>query len=286
MMDMRRSLVLAIMILISLSASAVAEDWQQANSEHFIVYFVHDGEFAKKVLEKAEVYYSDIADELGYPRYKEFWLWDKRVKIFIYPDHASFLKATGQPEWSWGVADYRHKQILSYAWSENFLESLLPHEMAHLIFRDFVGFEGEVPLWLDEGVAQWAEKAKRLEMKRMVKRLYRDDALLSLKDIMTLDIRNIRDKKKVYIRITRTKDGKQTSLIIDADNLVDTYYLQSFSLVGFLIEKYGSDNFAYFCRQLRDGKTLEEALRFAYPTYVRSLDELEEKWRKYLENSD
>jgi hypothetical protein len=53
--------------------------------------------------------------------------------------------------------------------------------------------------------------------------------------------------------------------------------------VGFLIEKYGSTSFADFCRQLRDGKSMEEAIKFAYSTHMKGLSEMEDKWRKYLE---
>ncbi|MCM8782368.1 MAG: hypothetical protein NC828_04890, partial [Candidatus Omnitrophica bacterium] len=148
-------------------------------------------------------------------------------------------------------------------------------------FRDFVGFKGEIPLWLDEGVAQWAEESKRQWMKFNIKQLFQKDSLLSLEDMMKLDIRII-DKDKVYIRPTRTKDGQKGVLLLSGDNLINTYYLQSVSLVGFLIEKYGSDRFADFCRQLRDGKTLEEALKTGYTVYICNLKELEDRWREYL----
>ncbi len=261
-----------------------AQDWQELKSEHFIVYFTQDQDtkFAHEVLDKAEVYYRNIASDLGYPRYSEFWLWDKRVKIYIYPDHASFLAATAQPQWSSGMADYKNKQIVSFLWSKGFLESLLPHEMAHLIFRDFVGFKGEIPLWLDEGVAQWAEEARREEMKFKVQQLFEKDSLLSLEDMMRLDIRNVTEKDRVYIRSTRTKENDKGVVFLSGDNLITTYYLQSVSVVGFLIEKYGSERFADFCRQLHDGKTIEEALKFAYPVYMRNLKELEDRWREYL----
>ena len=242
---------------------SLAQDWQELKSEHFIIYFTQDEKFAKDVLDKAEVYYRDIASDLGYSRYSEFWTWDKRVKIYIHPDQPSFLKATGQPDWSQGMADYQNKQIVSYAWSKGFLESLLPHEMAHLIFRDFVGFKGEVPLWLDEGVAQWAEKAKRQTVKAMVRQLLKQEAMLSLKDMMSLGLRNI------------AQSGR-----------VNAFYAQAASLVNFMIEKYGSGSFTDFCRNLRDAKTLEEALSSAYPTGMRNLAELEEKWKKYLEEGD
>ncbi|MDD5194410.1 MAG: hypothetical protein PHQ96_01880 [Candidatus Omnitrophica bacterium] len=277
---------IAIILFCVEVRNSAAADWRELGSDHFIIYYSGDDKLADDVAKRAEAYYKDIAIMLGYPRYSEFWTWEKRVKIYIYPDKESFLRSSGQPAWSEGIADYKLKQIISYAWSKGFTESLLPHEMAHLIFRDFVGFRGVVPLWLDEGVAQWAEEQKRDHIKAMARHLYETDAILSLSDMMRVDIGNLREAAKVYIRSTRIKSGEPGVLFISGDQLVSTYYLQSVSLVGFLIEKYGSSSFADFCRQLRDGKHLEEALRFAYPTHLRSLDDLETEWRKYLEKGE
>ncbi len=256
--------------------------WKELKSDHFIVSFVDNDSFTKDVLDKAEIYYHSIATELGYPRYSEFWLWNDRVKIIIYPDHDSFLEATGREEWSEGVANYEKKQICSYAWSSGFLESLLPHEMTHLIFRDFVGFKGEVPLWLDEGVAQWTEETQRIKRRQASKKCYEEDGLLSIEDMMAIDVHKLPNKSRVLIRSTKTKSGDEGVLFLSPEAIVNLFYLQGFSLVDFLIERFGTDDFTFFCRQLRDGKNLEEALRFAYPSHIRSLQELEEKWREYL----
>jgi hypothetical protein len=245
-------------ILISPIVSFALE-WKELGSEHFIVYFTAKERFAREVLDKSEGYYRNIASGLGYPRYSAFWTWDKRVKIYIYPEHSSFVKATGQPEWSHGMARYRDKIIFSYAFSENFLDSMLPHEIAHLIFRDFVGFKGEVPLWLDEGVAQWAEEPKRAQVKIIAPQIFSQNLFLPLPEMMKLDIRGSTDQK-----------------------LVDIFYIQASSLVNFLIERYGSYSFADFCRQLRDGKSLDEAIKFAYPDYMHSVAELEARWKDYL----
>ena len=273
---------LAIFLFCSCSIS-FALDWQELKSEHFIVYFIGDEKFAQEVLDKAEVYYQRIAYELGYPRYSNFWTWDRRVKIYIYKEKDEFLKVTSQPNWSEGMADYAKKQIVSYAWAKGFVESLLPHEMAHLIFRDFVGFKGEVPLWLDEGVAQWAEEQKRKDYKAMSKYYLKKETLLVLDVMMTLDIRQVKENDKIHMRVIQSRDGREGVLSLDGKQLVNVYYLQAVSIVGFLIEKYGSDSFAVFCRQLRDGKSMEESLRFAYPLYIRSLKELQERWVTYLE---
>jgi hypothetical protein len=264
--------------------SAVAMEWRQLSGDHFIIHFAKNEKFAKEVLSKAEVYYRRIALELGYPRYTDFWLWKNRVKIYIYPTIKSYLKGTGQPIWSEGMADYINKELASYEGSEDFLISVLPHEIAHLIFRDFVGFEGEIPVWLDEGVAQWAEEAKRDEMKRIVQEIYQEDSLLLISDLTKLNINALKEIDRVYIRPTITKEGKTGVVFLSAEHLVTTYYVAAVSLVGFLIEKYGSKRFASFCRELRDGESLEEAIKSAYPEYIDSLDELEGRWRKYLAN--
>lgn len=286
-MKSKKSKSFLIVILgIFCLAAANQPAWLERKGEHFIVYFTQDEKFAQQVLDEAEKYYRNIAFDLGYARYSEFWTWEKRVKIYIHSDHASFLKATGQPKWSQGMADYKNKQIVSYAWSQGFLESLLPHEMGHLIFRDFVGFKGEVPLWLDEGVAQWEEEAKRPQVKKLIKSYFEQDNLMSVNDIMKLNVLNLKDTKGLFIRPTRTKDGKEGVIFLSSDNLVEIYYLQSASLVGYLIEKFGSESFSSFCRELRDGKTVQEALRIAYPARISNIRELEYGWREYLKEGN
>ena len=274
------------LFVFSFRLESLGQDWKQLSSEHFFVYFTQDDNFAKDVLYKAEGYYKDIASDLGYPRYSQFWTWENRAKIYIYPDRDAYLKATGQPNWSEGMADYRYRQIISYAWSKGFVDALLPHEMAHLIFRDFVGFKGEIPLWLDEGVAQWSEEAKRRQIKAIAKQLFEKDSLMSLKDMMHLDIRKVTQKDGgVRVSSLRLKAGKGEIILLSTDKLITTYYIQAVSLVDFLIGRYGSYSFTDFCRQLREGKSLEEALKYAYPNYLGSLQELEERWREYLEKS-
>jgi hypothetical protein len=236
-----------------------AQEWKELKGEHFIIYSTEGDGFPAEVLKQAEQYYKTIADELGYQRYSNFWTWDNRVRIYIFPDKKTFLQATGQPSWSEGMADYHHKSIVSYAWNEGFLEDLLPHEIAHLIFRDYVGFKGEVPLWLDEGVAQWMEFKKREAVKHAIKDLVRRDKIISLPQLLEMDVRRVVNSEMVRI-----------------------YYIESVSLVSFLITQYGSNNFTIFCRQLRDGKSLNRALSFAYPTSIRDVHALDERWQKYI----
>lgn len=259
------------------------QDWAQISSDHFIVYYKDtDNSFANDVSRKAEEYYNSIADDLGYVRYSNFWKWDKRVKIYIYPDHVSYLAATDQQGWSHGIANYNKKEIISYAWGKDFLAALLPHEMAHLIFRDFVGFKSDIPLWLDEGVAQWAETDLKAERLTRIKQQARQNILLPIQAMIDLDIRTIKADQQISIEAMALDDGRIPLLEMDGNALVNIYYLQSFSLVGFLIERYGSDSFVTFSRHLRDGKPIGDALKFTYPQQVRSIEDLEKQWKQYL----
>ncbi|MBI2871032.1 MAG: hypothetical protein HYY14_04900 [Candidatus Omnitrophica bacterium] len=260
---MRAALALsAVMVMAVFFARNVSAEpaWEEIKGDHFIVYHVGKDEFAKEVVREAERFYQRIADELGYERYSNFWQWENRVKIRIYPDRESFQSSLASPGWSEGLANYDTKEIISYAWHEGFIENLLAHEIAHLIFRDFVGFKGEVPLWLDEGVAQWMESTKRQILRENAKALLKQGELIPLRTLTSTDIR---DKGK--------------------EDMVKVFYIQAAMVVGFLIEEHGSENFIELCRNLRDGKLLDEALKFAYPTTIRDLEDLEQRFRKYVE---
>lgn len=242
--------------------------WQELKGDHFIIFHAGDEAYARDVLRQAERYYDQIASDLGYARYSNFWQWDKRVKIFVYPSKNDFLVSSGQPSWSMGNANYTDKTISSFSGSPAFLQGILPHEIAHLIFRDFVGFPGSggsvsqgnsIPLWIDEGVAQRQEPAKQKVVKYYVRLLYDQKKLLSFRALMNPEV-----------------------LAMASDEEVRNFYIQSASLVGFLIEHYGADNFVQFCRQLRDGKSLEEAIRFSYTSRLSSLDDLENVWLAYV----
>ena len=260
MRSIRFAFILFVSLLVGSSGNQFAqESWKELKGDHFIIYYLQDDKFASEVLSKAEEYYNRINEDLGYERRSNFWQWEHRVKIYIYQTQEEFLKSTGRENWSHGYASYDLREIRSYMWNEGFLESLLPHEMTHLIFRDYVGFQGEIPLWLDEGVAQWEEPAKRAIVKEVMKTYLEHDKGFKLKDLAEVDIRHV-----------------------PLESAVQLFYVQAASLIDYLIKVHGADIFIFFCRQLRDGKSLDEALRFTYPTKIRSINELEEQWKKYI----
>ena len=251
-------LAMTVMISFLLCSSAVADEWKELKSEHFLVYYLEDDKLADEVSQHAEKYYEKIALDLGYSRYDNFWQWEKRAKIYVYRDRDEFLKATGAQEWSTGFANYSKREIISYAHNPKFLERLLPHELTHLIFRDFVGFKGEVPVWLDEGVAQWEEEDKRKMAVALLK------GYISTSQIIPLS------------RLTQMNIAQESNAEVSRK-----FYVEAVTLVGFLIEKYGESKFTLFCRQLRDGANINEAISFTYSDSIQDMGELEKEWIKY-----
>lgn len=254
---MTRAVLCALLLMAHVTVASAA-DWKEEKGEHFIVYYAGKASFAAKIRYKAEQAYRTVTSDLGYTRSENFWQWDKRVKIYVYPDAETFRTATGEPAWSQGVANYTNKAISTFAESEGFVDGILPHEITHLVFRDFVGFKGEVPLWLDEGVAQWEEPAKRALAKKVARFLVERRKAYPLRELTSMDIRGSSDEETVHY-----------------------FYMQSVSLVDFLVRRQGARSFTAFCRELRDGKALDDALKAAYPASLSDLDQVEKEWKKY-----
>lgn len=238
--------------------SAKTDDWNVKKSMHFIVYYKNAQEhFLERLIEKAENYYDAIADNLGFRRFN-FWLWDNRAKIYIYDNALSYQAETGQPSWSAGCAAVRDKIIKTFPDAAGFLDTTLPHEMGHIIFREFVGFDNyAVPIWLDEGVACYQEKLQRSTANRIVKEAIGKGTLMDLEKLSNFNPQSFTEAE-----------------------LVNLFYAESSSIIDFLIKEFGSDNFVLFCQNLRDKKDIDRALRSAYP--FSDVEGLGKAWQKYL----
>ncbi|MEI6166696.1 MAG: hypothetical protein WCS52_05840 [bacterium] len=244
--------MMALLALPRVAPAASTQEWQVVKSTHFIVMHTGDEPFANSVSDKAESYYTAIAADLGFTRYQNFWVWDNRVKILIYPTARAFADACQAPVWATGRASYERHEIASYPQSgAGFLTSLLPHELSHLILSDFMGHD-RVPLWLTEGFAQWEQEGRKSSG-------FRQGLGFKLKELMVADIRQDPDQQRVAV-----------------------FYAQSASVVGFMITMYGGPRFGSFCKALRDGKTVDAALTSVYSSDLPSVEAMEQKWLKSL----
>jgi hypothetical protein len=256
----RCAFCLFLVLIFSNQALAIRDNWNEAKSSHFIVYYKNVSEdFINRLINKSEENYNKIADSLGFMRFN-FWLWENRAKIFIYDNASDYHLATGQPVWSEGASSPSKKIIHTFAGEENFFETVLPHEMGHIIFREFVGFDNPaVPIWLDEGVASYQESFKRELADSIVKKAIQQNRFIDLVSLSNINPYSIQDSESVNL-----------------------FYAESTSIINYLIKEFGKDKFVLFCQNLRDKKNLERAIVSSYP--FSNIRELNNAWQGYLRN--
>ena len=249
--------------LCTIPGTAAAQTWQEKTSTHFHVFYQQNPAFAAAVIEYAEAYYNRIRVDLGLThvvhRDQIPWLWDTRCQIYLYSERQAYRQATGAPAWSGGFVNYQRRRIYSYLGASSFLEHTLPHELAHIVFREFVGFDNSrVPRWLDEGVAQYAELGRREEAWDVMRQGLAQGVYIPLDQLNAL-------------RLGHASGGT-----------AHVFYIQAVTLVHFFLAAYGPRRFIDFCSNLRDGYSVERALSFATSGSITSLGALEDAWRAFL----
>lgn len=248
---------LLLFLFFPIVAFAAKGDWQLLKSTHFFIYYKEAPQSTvERLAQAAESCYSNITNELGFNRFN-FWTWDRRARIYIFDTQQDYRKDTDAPDWSAGQAAVANKLIKTFVTAPGFLNNILPHELAHIIFREMVGFNNPaVPLWLEEGVASYqgeniyAVKAKLAEG-------IRSGNFISLGDLSRLGLSKSEDKARAAL-----------------------FYAEAYSLVKYLISEFGRDKFVFFCQSLRDSRNLAAALSKAYS--FSNMANFEEGWKAYI----
>ena len=255
-------LLLGVGLLLSNASFAdVNQDvWQQMKGQDFIIYYRGDvpDDFVQTTMDTAEDELKRVTDNLGIVDNQE-WDLDKKIKIYIYSDKDDFVKYGGQAGWAHGVAFAKARTIKLYPDAYGFFDNLLPHELGHIVFRDYIGLTATVPLWFEEGVAIYQEKAKRLGSNKIVKDTIENGQFIPLTQLTGV---------RLY------KDSKNQT--------VDLFYSESASAVYYLITELGEQEFYLFLGEIKNGTPFEEALHKVYLRF-KTIDELNQAWVDYLQ---
>jgi len=241
------------------SQQAFAQSWKEEKSGHFIILYPpqESDQWAQEVLQAAEQYYQTIANQIGYARYQDFWTWNNRVSIVVYPDKDAFIQETGQPPWSKAGAIQhaqhgRQRMIVTFKQESMFLDGILPHEISHLMLHDFIGHDKNIPVWFDEGIAQLQEKETLSKANELMKMLVSRDQYIPFPALLNYDIRKETDPRNVAV-----------------------FYAQSVSVTDFMIRSYGNYEFGILCRAMKNGRSFEQAIEATYVQAAPSMEELE-----------
>lgn len=136
------------------------------------------------------------------------------------------------------------------------LSPVLKHELCHLILHDATG-GGNLPRWLDEGVAQWVSGGIS-EMVAPRRPYFLPGAVLMGWDVP-------------LERLDPLFHGNERDILYA--------YEKSLSVAEFLVNKGGAGSLSRLLRRMSRGETVQEALRSGYGM---SLDDIERSWRRHI----
>jgi len=254
---MRQFKLFFIFLFFPFAVFADNQGWQILKSTHFLVYYKDASENSlDQLTQKAEECYNSITEDLGFSRFN-FWTWDNRAKIYLFNNQEEYKKETNAADWSAGEAAVGSKTIMTFVTAPGFLDNILPHELAHIIFNEMVGFNNPaVPLWLNEGVASYQEKDISLVKADLSGKL-KQGKFINLDELSRTEVSGSKDRAKVEL-----------------------FYAESYSLVKYLISEFGKDRFVFFCQNLRDDKNLATALSKTYS--FTGMEDFESGWKEYI----
>lgn len=252
-------------IFLHSAAFAEAPEYRELRSGHFIIKYQKEVklEDVNSIKNISENFYRVITQEFNFLRDK-LWLWDNRAKIFIAKDQESYRKDFNCSDWSSACVNYHDKIIYTYPEHKQF-KPVFAHELTHIIFREYLK-ASSLPLWLDEGVAVYVQEEYGGQ------RAYKHQ-LYKLKAAID---------NNSYIKLSELTGINAQTLNSKSKDFVTLFYLESFSIVNFLMKKYGRYRFSQFLSCLRRGLGPQEALAKTY-YYLKDFNALEEHWKDYYD---
>jgi len=242
-----------------LGAKALAihpEQWKHGETEHFIYHFV-DSFVATPISVEAEFHYRVVVKELR----RESPAGDVKSHLYIFqkPEDWEQFQSAGKLEpWTGGIQSQGSLFIVrdpAYKLSSN----ALGHEIAHLILHRY--YPDGVPLWLNEGFAQYVSKGAQASYYRA-----RNYSAKAHSQKIPLE--------KLFPLATLA------AMSYPASDQVETFYDESEKLVRFLVAT-DKASFLGFLDAMGRHQPLESALFGSFSTKFLNISELEDKFREY-----
>lgn len=215
--------------------------WKHGQTEHFVVHF-ENSIFAQKVGRMAEFFYDYISADLKVSRD----LHPGRSHIFIFntkKDWETFQHKYSINGSEWVASWVRGPEMfLQQTGGGSDAADTLGHEMTHLIVNRF--FDGQPPLAINEGVAEW----------------YGEFAYSAFKGVK-------KSKKQEFRRLERPMplgDVLPADKYPPTTEQVRSFYETAKFFVGFLMIRKDAQSFAPFFADCTRGVRINEALAKHY----------------------
>jgi hypothetical protein len=222
-------------------------DWQTLENERLTLYWYQGGDsFGQALFDRANQALDTLETDVGVGL-------EDPIKIFIYANHNDLLGAisTSAQEWTGGQAFTRYGVVvIGIAPSQlDWGLGAMTHEMTHLVIHQATENPyGDLPRWLDEGIAVYNENQDELDddFRAIFERAVRNDELMTLRTLSS----------------PFPADPMQANLA----------YGESGAVVKFIIATYGSQSMAKLLDIFSEGAIYDDALKEALGVDTDGLD--------------
>lgn len=226
-------------------------DWRVLSSDNLELYWYRgDAEFGQTLLDRAKSTLTTLSQEAGLSV-------TRQMKVFIYGSHADLLGAIaeGAKEWTGGQA-FPDAGVVMIGVSPTNLDwgqRAVAHELSHLVIHQLVDTPlGDLPQWLDEGLAMYTEGELEPSYQRSLDQALQEDEIITVRSL--------------------------SSSFPSDPNMAHLSYAQSFSLVEFILEEYGRERMAQLLRVFADGAYYDDALQEVIGLDSQGLDSAWREW--------
>lgn len=231
--------------------------WRHAQTEHFVVHF-ENGIFAAKVARQAEFFHQFIGQDLPGLANRQ----TARSHIFIFRnprDWEVFIKRyhKGELEWAFSMVT-GYVMYLQQAGDIASSAEVLGHEMTHLVMNRFL--TGRLPLWLNEGLAEW----------------YGEFAYAAFKGVKKSKRTQFQGLRSTY----PVKDLLASEAYPADRKTIHAFYQTSKHLVAYLQLEQPPGTFTPFLLALAGGAEIETALNDHYQLDLETLGERFNRFRR------
>ncbi|HLB49625.1 MAG TPA: peptidase MA family metallohydrolase [Anaerolineales bacterium] len=222
--------------------------WKTLTGGSINLHWYNGGQsFGKTLHDSAVSSLGELADTTGLKP-------DSPIDLYIYANTDDMRDAVlYEPGWTGGLAypDYNIVLIGIEPAQIDWGKQTQAHELTHVLVGHLTfSCLGNVPTWLNEGLAVYGEGGPDESSLRQLQEAIAGGTLASVRSLSG----------------GFTEDSDRANLS----------YSQSYSLVNFLIEEYGRDKMLDLLRALRDGETLDDAM---HRLYGFDIEGFEDAWR-------
>ena len=232
------------------------EDWKHGETEHF-VYHYQRSYVATPVSVEAEFYFRVVVRELG--KSDVPWPHKAHIHIFEQPaDWESFRTVGGLEPWMGGIQSGGSLFLVRNP-AFRFADNSLGHEITHLVVSRFYG--NGLPLWLNEGFAQYISKGAQASFRRARGYLAKPRS------------ESVADERLFPL-------AQLTTMHYPAAPQVESFYNESERLVRFLVAADRA-RLGEFIEASAKGESFERVVSLCYGSRFSDLSTLEAEFKEY-----